>query len=72
MSEWISIKDRYPDPKDGWVIVSVIDCHDKTRDFPRFAFWDVDEWIDEDDNDFECQDSVRVTHWMSLPDPPKE
>ena len=77
-NQWISVEDKLPEPEipvlaivngfDGiltlerrWEICNPhIECY-----FPDFLYWD---WIDNDGQYFED----RVTHWMPLPEPPKE
>lgn len=69
MSEWISVKDRLPDCKNFWYLIYV-------DGMSTMAFLDFDEngnsyWLCHNDNDkSDCWDSV--THWMPLPEPPKE
>lgn len=63
--EWISVKDRVPDEA-GTYIVTAHDGH-KTR--VTFRKWQ---------NRFKCFDKSgsgaywNITHWMPLPEPPKE
>ena len=61
MSEWISVKDRLPSPVDSVLIVTRSGgvgegFHEKGK------WW----WITEDEV------YVEVTHWMPLPEPPRE
>lgn len=71
MSDWISVKERLPEEDfDGF--------YDKNGEYPTFIVmidvgvipatlqFNGTEWIDEDSNVY------NVTHWMPLPEPPKE
>lgn len=59
--EWIPCSERLPD--DGqWVLV-----WGKWQENPIMMFRENDAWIDDQ---FEFYDTV--THWMPLPEPPKE
>lgn len=67
MSEWISVKDRLPDPK-------VTDKNPPTVLAVKqgmvgkiicVARWNGADWI-------EKGKEITVTHWMPLPEPPKE
>lgn len=61
MSEWISVKDQLPPPiendGDGRLKVLTIDKHGDI-DVLR---WDWMDW-----------ENMGITHWMPLPEPPKE
>jgi hypothetical protein len=62
--EWISVKDRLPESNDTHLIIAGVTkwydvCH---YDLDRGVWYDC---IDYDDVD-------GVTHWMPLPEPPKE
>lgn len=56
---WISIKDRLPN-RDTWVLVFA-----RQGSYMNFKV----DYITRDGIWF---NSVRVTHWMPLPEPPKE
>lgn len=60
--EWISVKDRLPDNNDE-VLMFICGVH-------VLGYVDINgEWYnDVDEKEF----SGSVTHWMPLPDPPKE
>lgn len=60
-NEWISVKDRLPE-KHGWYLVF------KHRRF-SIAEWTGDCWYNENDLPI---DDIVITHWMPLPEPPKE
>jgi len=65
--EWISVEDRLPD-ENGPVLVVVNGCVEE-RGFIGFMpdkktpLWGRSRWADDWD---------YVTHWMPLPEPPKE
>ena len=71
MSEWISVKDRLPEvPIDNRGYI----CRCKFPDNP-YAFYMVLSYFAIDKNphfQHETLGGMRVTHWMPLPDPPKE
>ena len=54
--QWISVKDRLPDETKDEYVLAVCDYHGKIKVETR-KMWHID--------------SV-VTHWMPLPEPPKE
>lgn len=63
MSEWISVKDRLPEKQCDYLVTDGDACmlaafriRNYEWDFYRNDFWDSD----------------LVTHWMPLPQPPKE
>ena len=68
MSEWISVKDRLPDPKKhpNRYIVACIEPFYKSLviDFMRYSngVWYYDG----------LPTQATVTHWIPLPEPPKE
>jgi len=58
--EWISIKDKLPEINEEVLVMD--------RDFMDFAYYNSEgQWIDR-----EFIDLDDVTHWMPLPEPPKE
>ena len=81
VQEWISVKDRLPTESDGTVLVCFPDVfpynskehcvnakHDqrvKTAKYSQFS----NEWYI---GDMAGISKVRPTHWMPLPEPPKE
>lgn len=74
MNEWISVKDRLPEEYD-WVLVSVVDWKNpKLRFVPHVAELRKGKWASQDDveGDLETWAHIKVTHWMPLPDSPKE
>ncbi len=65
-NEWISVKDRLPE-KNGRYITTVCKYKDEIDVFD--LWYEDDDWyIDEGDYMYEYE----VTHWMPLPEPPKE
>lgn len=66
--EWISVKDRLPPDKGKSILV--VDGHGHVR---ILAFWNKDDaewkWLDQNGHFKHFND---VTHWMQLPEPPKE
>ncbi len=77
MTEWISVEDRLPEEDDVFFVL----IHDDS-DFvaiPEVSWWALDGiftdtgkpcgayWEIEDEYKF-----YKVTHWMPLPEPPKE
>lgn len=65
--EWISVKDRLPEP--SYILVwapeyqnqAMVAMYTETKD--GLGFWDFDEWNDNSIEEY-------VTHWMPLPAPP--
>ena len=85
---WISVKDRLPNEEDDvLILVREIEHygrhHEKRKVYYwQFVGWHVDEkwattychgfrYID-DENEEEPRCEHEVTHWMPLPEPPKE
>lgn len=72
VSGWISVKDRLPDDSDKIVLVIANGKFGNiTLDeaFELACYYKDDGWVLESYPDME---NVRVTHWMPLPEPPKE
>ena len=65
MSEWISVGERLPDSKQRVLIFSVYGRELVTYN-PHERCWD-----DSDGDDY-YRDIEWATHWMPLPDPPKD
>lgn len=65
--KWISVNDRLPEPGITKLIVTVRHEHGNIVDIARYLGpqegWDLVLWKVWDEN---------VTHWMPLPEPPKE
>lgn len=58
MGEWISIKDRLPEQYTDVIVL---------YDFGRVGV----NWTNKE-NEFIEHSDCKVTHWMPLPEPPKE
>jgi hypothetical protein len=75
MSEWISLKNRTPDTSD---CVLVFDSSQEFKDLgPCFVaryFDDINDWHIQNDTYPNDSHYARFapTHWMPLPEPPKE
>ena len=72
MSKWISVKARLPDDSDELVLVIASGKFRNTtldESFELACYYKDDGWVLESYPDME---NVRVTHWMPLPEPPKE
>lgn len=76
MSEWISVKDGLPEVVDSYLVVV-------KEKYPHEEKWNVHvdvaashgNYIDDfwdTFNDWKEGQEVHVTHWMPLPEPPKE
>ncbi len=67
MSEWISVKDEIPTGEDHLLFC---DSHDGNRAWMVVGYWNrlTRCWM------VACrqQPGLPVTHWMPLPEPPKE
>ena len=61
--EWISVKDRLPDKKHEAYLCSLDSCL-----FPGSQYIGIHTFCD----NWEWDVSGTVTHWMPLPEPPKE
>lgn len=61
MSEWISVKDKLPEEDDLYNVY----CKDGSM---AYAWFVKDRWFIDC---CECGDGY-VTHWMPLPEPPRE
>lgn len=72
--EWISVKDRLPEMpsekvKEGFVQMQVLVLHD---DEIQFVWYQPDEKQFYDTHGLFGTEVYGVTHWMPLPEPPKE
>ena len=83
MVEWISVEDRLPTDLDDWVLISYVDQINHELRFVtsigklRDGIWvtlesEVDSLKRKEKVDFEKDYLVKVTHWMPLPDSPKD
>ena len=66
MSEWISVKDRLPQP--GRYVACIAKRNPFSRLMPMVARIEKNGWA----NPITEQYISEVTHWMPLPEPPKE
>ncbi len=82
MADWISVKDRLPEKKDSYLVVEDLfgDKIEKicgfTKNLSDVSFVDFDGntnpgWYDYD-SEYGYFEVQNVTHWMPLPEPPKE
>lgn len=63
VNDWISVKDRLPEDDYECLVI--------TEDYWYYTGWfadDIQKWIV--DGGVECDE--EVTHWIRLPEPPKE
>lgn len=71
--KWIPVSERLPErPEYDWVLVQVKMNPEDYYGVPHIAELRNGTWYDEDDLPLEEFRSVKVTHWMPLPEPPKE
>ena len=64
MAEWISVKDRLPDYREDVLAFS--------PEFKEYMMGQVFEWEDTVVCEFDEYILTKVTHWMPMPEPPKE
>ena len=70
MGEWISVKDRLPENKGRYSAYGADLCFGNTPHFmvDKFFYRPVEKiW---EYGEYDC--NALVTHWMPLPEPPKE
>ena len=65
VQEWVSVKDRLPDV--GGYVACIAKRNPFSRFMPMVARIDKNGWV----NPITEQYISEVTHWMSLPRPPK-
>ena len=67
-SPWISVDERLPE-KHVEVLICTEDYGKNELGFANTAVWDGSEWIET----WNLKESIHyVSHWMPLPEPPKE
>lgn len=66
MSKWISVKDKMPQP--GRYVACIAKRNPFSRFMPMVARIEKNGWA----NPITEQYISEVTHWMPLPEPPKE
>ena len=73
MAEWISVKDRLPETN-RWVLVNwVCEWHNKSYESLRIAKLEKNgEWLTDDSEYPYLMADEKITHWMPLPEEPKE
>ena len=84
MNQWISVKEKLPDSYE-WVLISCVDEDYPTRRYVpsvgiyRNGIWatkESDEYFNHSErvqsNDMEKIFQIKVTHWIPLPDPPRD
>jgi hypothetical protein len=75
VQEWISVKDRLPDNKEnGWVLAQVVEDNGFMH-IPKVMEYrqQINDWFEETYGWLsEHNGAFTVTHWMPLPQPPKE
>ena len=74
MSEWISVKDRLPESKDDSVLAFFGEQRSIDMVHIQDYFDDITDGLDENGNQRYTKWYIHqgVTHWMPLPEPPKE
>jgi len=70
MTEWISCKDKTP-PQDEKILFTdgkIVECgqYDYNKVFNKYDFIVADIWVENSSLMY------NITHWMPLPQPPKE
>jgi hypothetical protein len=83
-NNWISVKNQLPTPYE-WVLISCVDGNNPLLRFVpsvgayRDGVWctkESDEFFNHSDRvysrNYEKVFQVKVTHWMPLPDPPRD
>lgn len=72
MSEWISVEDRLPDISHEEYLIWP--HHDVNYSCEYIAYFDGNNWIAECEDTYHYYDYKlkNITHWMPLPEPPKE
>ncbi len=75
VQEWISVKDRLPDNKEhDWVLAQIVEDNGYMH-IPRVMEYRQakDDWFEETYGWLSEHNGLfSVTHWMPLPNPPKE
>ena len=79
MNEWISVDDKLPDKEGQYLCFHVVTGEDINGDLYRFTSMEEVPFLQEDGDvsplfqlGIICFDVVELTHWMPLPEPPKE
>ncbi len=75
--EWISVKDQLPEDGEYVLIYNFTDypkgiqCAVFIKEFSD-EFGDLNRWQSQDGGTFVYSEWNEVTHWMHLPEPPKD
>lgn len=69
--QWVSVKDRLPDDGDT-VLVIGRKVGEMRFDIPRISEYSGGEWWADSGDYLICYSGVEITHWMPMPEPPKE
>ena len=80
MSEWVNVKERMPEQAGLKVLVSAYSKNGHRSVFTAFIGYGDGKWYTPDHDKMQCPykgentvcDRWTITHWMSLPEPPKE
>ena len=79
MSQWISVKDRLPEPDDGKGVYWVAKKKNNGKWQMKMALFcdygyamPIDAKTDVTWRDFDYTKIVNVSHWMPLPEPPEK
>ncbi len=72
--DWISVEDRLPESRDDTVLVYFSETDGIETVHIQDYFDDITAGLDSDGNQLYSKwyISQNVTHWMPLPEPPKE
>lgn len=69
---WIPVTERFPDAQEyDWVLAQITFIPDCMFGVPIVGELRNGVWYDQFDQKIESHGSVKVTHWMPLPQPPK-
>lgn len=72
VNKWIPVEERLPDPKEyDWVLVNVLLTPEDYYGVPHIAEFRNGKWWSDDDFPL-SEVGCKVTHWMPLPELPKE
>ncbi len=73
MGEWISVKERLPEIN-RWVLANWV-CEWNNKSFESLCIAKLGkngEWLTNDSEYPYFMSDEKITHWMPLPEPPKE
>lgn len=72
MSEWISVKERLPDDNHDTLLVCLLAKHEDAPSGEVVVDTDAFYTSDGEFRFWSGSNVYEVTHWMPLPEPPKE